>query len=363
MDDDGGADDEARMNRSWAMMWAVAVLVAAPAVRGDTILKGSPGSNPIAESGIKVTGMSAGGLSYTTAAGEARTVPLTDVQRVTIDGQPGFDGAEDAYAARNFPAALDGYTAALASGSAPAWLTARAAQRLATVARVQHRYDAQVTAYAALLAVDPASAAAVRPAAPQPNDPYLDGAATNVTRALSTASQSAQRSALLGIQLDIYRAKGDKSGVNTTLQQLVAAGGASPAEQAMLKLASADVALDAKQYAQAESDVQQNRALFTDPAQQVDALYVLAQARDGQATGPDALKDAALAYMRVVTFGGELPEHPHVPESLLRAAQIEEKLGDTKGALALYQQLAGDRAYASSPPAAEARVAVDRLKK
>jgi TolA-binding protein len=351
------------MNRSWAMTLAVGVLVAAPLVRADSILKGSPGSNPIEQTGVKVTGISPAGLSYMTAVGEPRTVPLTDVQKLAIDGQPGFNAAEDAYAARNFPAALDGYTAALASGSAPDWLRGRAGQRLATVAHVQHRYDAQVAAYAALLAVDPASAAAARPAAPQPNDPYLDAAAANVTRALGLASQSAQRTALLGVQLDIYRARGDKSGVNTTLQQLVAAGGATPAEQAMLKLASADVALDAKQYAQAESAVQQNRALFTDPAQQVDALYVLAQARDGQATGTDALRDVALAYMRVVTFGGELPDHPHVPESLLRAAQIEEKLGDANAAVTLYQQLATDRAYGSSPAAADAHLALDRLKK
>ena len=351
------------MNRPWAIL-AVLVVGVGSAARADTILRGAPGSNPIAEPGVKVNGISPAGLTYTTAGGESRTVALADVQKVNIDGQASFNAAEDAYASRDFAAALDGYQATLSGGSTPGWLRARSAQRLATVARVRHQYAAQVSAYAALLNVDPNDAAAARPAAPQPNDPSLDAAASTVSRAIDAASKSSQRSALLGVQLDIDRAKGDKGAVNQTLQQLVAAGGATPAEQAMLKLAAADVALDAKQYAQAESTVQQNRGLFTDPGQQVDALFVLAQARDGLVAGaPDREKDAALSYLRVVTFGSDLPDRPHVAESLLRAAQIEDKLGDTKAALTLYEQLAGDRAYAASPAAAQATAALSRLKK
>ena len=62
---------------------------------------------------------------------------------------------------------------------------------------------------------------------------------------------------------------------------------------------------------------------------------MLAQARDGQlpaGPSPDALKDAALAYLRVVTFGSDLPDRPHVAEALLRAAQLQEKLNDPTAA-------------------------------
>ncbi len=342
---------------------ALAVVAVGPA-RGDTILKGAAGSNPIPQDGVKVTGVQGTDLTYTTPAGSARTVALADVQRLTADGQPALNAAEDAYANRDYAGALDGYTAVLAA-AAPDWVTVRAAQRLSGVARAQHRYDAAVTAYAALALHAPDAAPAARPAAPVANDPTLTAAGAAVGRALATASGSA-KSALLGVQLDIDRADGDKAGVAQTLQQLVATGGASPADQAMLKLAAADVALDAKQYAQAEAAVQQNRALFTDPGQQVDALFVLAQARDGlagTAPSPDAMKDAALSYMRVATFGGQLPDRPHVGESLVRAAQIEERLADPKAALALYQQVAGDRASAGTPAAAEAARAVGRLKK
>ena len=330
--------------------------------RADTILKGAPGSNPLPQDNVRVTGVANGELTYTTATGSSRTVALADVQKVTADGQPAFNGAEDAYAAHDVAAALDGYESVL-NGSGPDWLRARSALRLADVGRTQHRYDAQVAAYAALVGIDPALAADARPAAPQPNNPRLDAAQTALSRAMASTA-AAKRSPLLSVQLDIARAKGDRSAVTATLQQLSAAGGATPADQAMLKLAAADVALDAKQYAQAEADVQQNRGLFTDPAQQVEALWVLAQARDGQATGtPDATKDAAIAYVRVVTFGTQLPDRPHVAESLVRAAQLEEKLGDPKGAATLYQQLASDRSYAGSTAATDAHAALDRLKK
>ena len=351
------------MNQSWAKWAGAIVLAAAPAGRADTLLKGLAGSNPIAEAGVKVTGVANGSLTYTTAAGGSRSVPLDRVQKLTVDGQPSFDAAEDAFAAGNAAAALSGYQSAV-DGTGPAWLKARAAQRLAGVARRLHRYDAEVAAYAALVVADPATAATVRPTAPPHNDPYLDAAATAVTRALASASGASQKADLLGVQLDIQQAKGDKAAVAQTLQQLVAAGGATPGVQARLKLATAEAALDDKQYAQAESAIQQNRALFADPAQQVDALFVLAQARDGQAVaGNDALKDLALAYLRVVTFGSDLPDRPHVADALLRAAEIQEKLGNTAGAKTLYQQLATDRAYGGTPAAADAHTALDRLKK
>ncbi len=351
------------MIRSWAML-AGLTLAVSPAVRADTILKGAPGSNPIPQPDVKVVSIVNGTLTYTTPAGGSRTAALTDVQKVTADGQPTFNAAEDAFANRNFQAALDGYTSALGSAGAPAWLKVRAGQRLALVARLQHRYDAEVTAYAALIGPDPATAATARPAAPQPNDPRLDDAAAAVSKGLAAASGSAQKSALLGVQLEIARAKGDKTGVAQTLQLLVAAGGASAENQAMLKLYSAEAAIDARQYAQAESTIQQSRALFTDPGQQVDALFTLAQARDGLAVaGGDGLKDVAIAYLRVVTFGGDLPDKPHVAESLLRAGQIAEKLGDSAAAKTLYQQLSTDPAYARTAAAAQGRTALDRLKK
>jgi TolA-binding protein len=352
------------MNRPSAILALLALGATTCAVRADTLLKGAPGTKPIPRTDVKIIGVSDGVLSYSTATGGTGTADLADVQKLAIDGQPTFNGAEDAYEARTFPAALDGYTAVLSSGTAPTWMRVRSAQRLAIVGRQLHRYDAEVTAYAALIGTDPSSAATVRPVAPEKHDPRLDAAATAVTRALGTASGSGQRTALLGIQLDIAQARGDKSAVAATLQQMVSAGGATADVQARLKLANAQTSLDAKQFAQAEATLKQSSAMFTDPAQQVDALYLLAQARDGQAvTGDDAQRDVAIAYLRVVTFGSDLPDKPHVADALLRAAEIEEKLADIAGARTLYQQLATDPAFARSPAANEGRSALDRIKK
>jgi len=177
--------------------------------------------------------------------------------------------------------------------------------------------------------------------------------------------QDSQKIALLGLQLQIDRAKGDTAQVNATLSQLVAMGGASDSDKAMLKILSATVAYDSKQYEQAFNDIEQNRTLFTDPTQQVDALFILAESKqklDGDKTDPDVQKDLAINFMRVVTFGSQLPDNPHVAESLYNAAMIEEKLNEPQAALALYKRL-GDRTFAASPFAALAKTASDRVGK
>jgi hypothetical protein len=202
---------------------------------------------------------------------------------------------------------------------------------------------------------------------PAPSDPsaakYLDGSAIEVSKAIeSSRLNDSQRSSLLSLLLEIYRAKKDTANVNQTLAQLAKLGAASPADLAVLKLASARVALDAKDYNKAITEIDQNRAMFKDPPSQVDALFTLAQARDGLDGGkddPNVQKDLALAYMRVVTFGRDVPGQPHVADALLRVAQIEEKLNEPQVALALYQQISKD--YADQPAAGDARTAIERL--
>ena len=189
----------------------------------------------------------------------------------------------------------------------------------------------------------------------------------SISRALDSASlKDSEKSTLLGLQLQIDRTKGDTAAVNATLQQLVAMGGATSADKAMLKVLAATVAYDAGKYDEAMADIDQNRSLFTDPAQQVDALFILAQSKqklNGEKTDPDALKDVALAYMRVVTFGGQLPDRPHVAESLYNAGQIEEKLKEPQSALQLYKQIVTDKVYANSAVLPLARTAMDNLSK
>jgi TolA-binding protein len=74
---------------------------------------------------------------------------------------------------------------------------------------------------------------------------------------------------------------------------------------------------------------------------------------------PTALKDAAIAYLRVVAHFKEAANAPHVPEAMMGAASILEELGDTAGALRLYQDVVAK--YAASPVAGAANAAIRRL--
>jgi len=343
-----------------------AAFVALPVglVRADTIWISTTNSsaNAIKADGVKITVIKGDRLYYTTDAGMQASKPLTQLPQINLDGATSFNSAENAYAANDYDTAITNYQSVLQDTSAKDWMQSRAAERLITAAKAKNRFDAEVSAYCSLLLKDATAAAANKPAVPPEHSQYLDAALTTVSKTLENPQLTpTQKSALLGLELEIDRAKGDKAQTSATLQQLVALGSASPADVAMLKVESANVDLDSKQYTQAINTIDQNRALFTEPDQQVEALYVLAQAHmglDGDKTDPDKLKDLALNYMRVVTFGNRLPDRPHVADSLLQAAQIEEKLGDKQAATALYQQLVRDRAYAGTPEAAKAQQAL-----
>jgi hypothetical protein len=110
------------------------------------------------------------------------------------------------------------------------------------------------------------------------------------------------------------------------------------------------------------NEIEQNRAIFNEPAQQAAALYIIAEAKSGLAgdsTDEKALKDLALAYMRVVAFGKDQPNNPNVARSLARTAAILEKLKQPEQARDLYQQVA--TAYPNSPVANDAKAAAQRL--
>jgi hypothetical protein len=346
---------------------AAVVLVSVPVVRADTLWIGTDKTSMKVD-GLKVLDIAGDRLKYVSDTGMNASKPLSQLPQINIDGETSFNAAENAFASKDYDTAITNYQSILQSSSAKAWMQARAATRLLESGKIKNRFDAQVDAYIALLQKDPASAAQNKPSEPAEHSPYLDTALASISKAFEDSKlQDSQKSALLGLQLTIDRVKGDTTAVNATLQQMVTLGSASDADKALLKIMSATVAYDAKQYDQAVNDIEQNRALFTEPDQQVDALFVVAQAKqklNGDKADPDVQKDLALNYLRVVTFGSQLPDRPHVAESLYMAGQIEdEKLKDPQAALSLYKQLVNDRAYASSPFAEKAKTAMDAISK
>jgi len=336
-------------------------LTAGATARGDTIWVGENASNPIRADGVTIVRIDGDHVIYDTPGGVEVNKPLSQVQQMALDDEPAFNAAEEAYAGGKWDVAADQYQNAL-HATARDWVKQRSSVRLAEVAGKANRFDAAVDAYIALLTSNPTAAAAVRPVVTGANPDLMDRAAAELSVALEADTLSnPQRSALLRLALDIYRARNQTAGINATLKALVSIGAATPADLAIVKLLSAQTALDGKDFKTAQNEIQQNRALFAEPPQQIEALWILAQAQDGSAdrSNATALKDVAIAYMRVATFGRDVADRPHVAEALLHAAAIEQELKDPAAATQLYRRIEAD--FAGQPAAATAKSARQRL--
>jgi tetratricopeptide (TPR) repeat protein len=345
---------------SCIVLWMMC-LIAPAAARGDTIWVGENAANPIQADGVTILRLEGDHIVYDTPGGSEVSKPLTQVQRIAVDDEPAFNAAEEAYVEGKWDTAADQYQAAL-HGTGRDWVKQRCSVRLAEVAGKANRFDAAVGAYIALLTSNPAAAAVVRPTVTGANPALLDAGAAEISVALEANTLSdAQRTSLLRLALEIYRARNQTAGINATLKALVNIGAATPADMAIVKLLSAQSALDTKDFKTAQNEIQQNRALFTDPSGQIDALWISAQAQDGLTDRSDAtaLKDAAIAYMRVATFGKDVSDKPHVAEALLHAAAIEQELKEPAAAMELYRRIEAD--FPGQPAAATAKSARQRL--
>ena len=240
--------------------------------------------------------------------------------------------------------------------------------RLVKAAQESGRFDAAAVAYVTLLLKDPAGAARFKPRLPDSKSTYLDSAASDVATALSAPDlNDDQRIALLGFMIELQTSRGDARAADAAterLDQILAINPANPAAAraiARRKLQSAQAALDRKAHAAAIRDIELNRSLFTEHAQQADALFILGQAQAGQAgRSKPALRDAALTFMRIVAHFKDEPGQPRVVESLMSTARIFEQLDETTTAADLYAQTAAQ--YPDHPSAAEARQSATRLK-
>lgn len=318
---------------------------------------------------VTITGVSHGQIDFTSASGNAAARDLAKVQRIHVDGENALNDAEDAYVSGKFSDAVDGYLTTTHSTTKD-WLKDYVATRLVDAGNKANRFDAVTTAYIAMVQKNPASAAHFRPQMPAADSTYLDTAISQVNDALAASGLTDEQSvALLQFQVDLYNTKKDAQGADAAeakLDQILAKDPNNPVAaqaNARRKLQAATAALAARKFQEAISDIESNKQLFTDPAQQDEAMYTIAEARMGLVAGgsdPTALKDAALAYMRVVADFKDLPGKPHVADSLLKTGQIEEQLAEPDVAARVYQQVAEQ--FPSDPAAAVAKADLDRLK-
>jgi TolA-binding protein len=350
------------MTRLRELFLVSAICLAPTAALADVIWVGESSRNPIMAGDVHIIDIRSNTLIYSIGSGEEATKPVDLVQQMSADGETDFNTAEQAYHDGKITAAAEGYQRTIRTTTKD-WVRDRSSVRLLELATKLERFDLASTAYVALLVQEPATAAKNKPAVSETDAPLLDSAVSDINRTLASAQMTdSQRGALLGYALEIYRAKNDSAGVNQTAGELMKLGLARPEDVAIVKLASARLALDSRDYQKAKADIEQNRQLFVQPSQQADALFVLAQAKDGITAAhndDESLKDLAIVYMRAVVAGRDAPGQPHVSEALFRIAGIEEQLKEPKTAMQLYHQIARD--FGGQPIASRAKAASDRL--
>ena len=335
----------------------------------DTIwLQSSKEGKPIKLDNVKVDGVQDDKLQFTAAdSGRQTSKPLDFIPQMKLDDEPAFSAAEDAFAKGDWASAGSNYRSAI-SASTKDWVKDRSAMRLVDASDKSGNFADAVAGFVALMKTKPALATQHKPAIPT-GHPELLGPAIDTVKAesLDPKLSSDQKTVMLNYLLELYGAKGDSAGASGIMQQLgkvVPTDPNSPEArriQADGKLTQARQQISQRQYAQATQSLEAAGNLFTDPLQQADALYLIAQAKAASARPDDSdqLKDAALAYMRVVANFKGMEGQPHVAESLFNTAGIEEKLKNTKEAIVIYNQVASE--FKTSPLAVTAAQNAARL--
>ncbi|HEX4053696.1 MAG TPA: hypothetical protein VHX86_05485 [Tepidisphaeraceae bacterium] len=349
---------------------------AAPAcpARADTVSIRYPNQPasvaPTVYGDVKITNILDGRIVFTTALGNSVDKDLGSVVDISIDDEPDFDQAIRDYAANHFDRAVDGFDQTIQKTD-KTWLKTYCQPLMTNAANKAGRFDKAVEGYISLVLNQPTIAGQYRPTVPQPGSPYLDGAAAALSAAAADTSGQTpqQQSALLSLLLEVDRARNDTAAIDAVATRLSKVVGNSDNPTANLasvaladaKLSEAAAALARKNYDQAAAMIDGSAGLFVDPRRQADALYILAQARDGQAgskNDPNAWRDAAIAYMRVVANFKDTAGAPHVADSLVRTAAIlETQLNQPAEALQMDLSIQKQFPHGSAAEAAAAQAA------
>jgi TolA-binding protein len=346
------------------------VLAVSSVLRADTLWISSGGGNPVEYPNIRVLGVENGQITYQTTSGDKRSRPFDAVVRMKLDDEPNLTVAEEAYAKANWDGAVDGYQRVMRATS-KAWLRDWSAVRVIEAANKSGRFDAAIAAFVLLAERDPSTATRMRPTLPKKGSAMLDLGVQELNKALGNQRLSKDsKQALRGLLLEIYRVQENAEGAAKVVKDMeaegagdVGSGGDANIEQlATLRLSQAQLALDTKKYDQAIELIEKNLELFRLPRQQADALWVLAEAKYAKIGEYDkhALQDAALAYMRVVTYFQNQPGAPHVAEALFKTGQILERLSEPREAAICYEDVI--QQFGNSAVAADAKAALQKLK-
>ena len=350
------------MNIRLTIGFVLAAFAVPAAVRADTVwLRSGTAANALERPNVKVEKIEDNQLFFRSSQSDRVTErPLDEVVRIMADGEAMLNAAEEAFAAGDWDKAAANYQRA-ATMSSRQWVKDRASLRLVASAEKSGKFPTAVAAWITLLSRDPTLASKYKPQIPaDPKPGSLDPAVAEVDKALNdTRINAGTKQALLAYQMELARANGDVKRAQSIGTRL---GGTGAPASPELSLQLAFLALDQKQYDQALKEIDNAAAAFNEPEQQAEALYCIAEARAALAKDNNALKDAALSYMRVVARAKSARlNSPRVPDALMKTAAIQEKLGAAKEALLLYQQVADE--YKGTDAASRAAEAAARLGK
>ena len=378
-----------------------AMATVARVARADTLWIGGAagGGGGIEMKGVQVQEVRDGKILFATSSGSAGARDVKQISRVMADNEPALNAGEEALAKNQLDVATENFRKALTS-SGKEWIKVWAAQRLTQAAPRANRFDAAASGYIALLVRDPVRAGEFKPALPSGQSTFITSALNEATAALATPNLApAAKEALSAFVGELQQARGAPAGAGGAAapagapptapgaagaggqtsvmnaqpagpppQSVAAAAADAAASAANQKLArqeleAANAALERKDYPAAINEIRSNAKIFTEPRDQAQALYFIAEAQTGIARAKNDVpswQDAALAYMRVVAhFRDAPPAGPFVARSMLKAAQIQETVRDPAAARALYEQLAKE--FPADPAAKDAAAALARL--
>lgn len=342
----------------------LAIFPATAALADSLIVKG------IEYHDVKISNIKGDDVYFTTSTGNETHKPLGDVTKITVDGEAAFNNAEAASAVKDYDKAVDGYDKTVRATN-KGWLKELAAARLLESANKGGRFDAAVRSYIALAEKNPDTAKAIHLNMPRADSAYLTAAIAPLKQAIdATEKKPAAQELLMELLSDVYKAKGDLKGEEEINELLVRKQAErdpnSPAAQRAkitLMLTQARKALEAKDFERVIQGITAQAANIQDPSEEADALWYMAEARRGLAgdsKNADTWKEVAVAYMRIVA--NFPPSDPHVPQALLRTADIyAHQLNDPDAAKAILKRMIEDD-YKGKEPAQLAQKELDKLK-
>src|SRR3954447_2404965 len=136
---------------------AVAILLAMPALAvGDSITV-----NNVSYADVKISTVKDEKIYFITQTGTEVNKPIAQVSKINLADEPAFNGAEEAYLAKDWDKAATGYEKTFRTTN-KGWLKDWCSVRLLESANKAGHFDAAVKAYIALAEKSPAAAKTIQ---------------------------------------------------------------------------------------------------------------------------------------------------------------------------------------------------------